>query len=62
MLRDNPIHSLFQVLTGQIHDQLALGGYDWLTVVMAWVLFLIVLVLTLIQLYFSKRWVHYDQT
>ncbi len=29
---------------------------------MAWVLFLIVLVLTLIQLYFSKRWVHYDQT
>ncbi len=29
---------------------------------MAWVLFLIVLVLTLIQLYFSKKWVHYDQT
>ncbi len=39
MLRDNPIHSLFQVLTGQIHDQLALGAYDGLTVVMAWVLF-----------------------
>jgi hypothetical protein len=39
MLRDNPIHSLYQVLTGQIHDQLALGGYDWLTVVLAWVLF-----------------------
>jgi len=38
-MRDNPIHSLFQVLTGQIHDQLALGGYDWLTVVLAWVLF-----------------------
>jgi multiple sugar transport system permease protein len=29
---------------------------------MAWVLFLIVLVLTLIQLYLSKKWVHYDQT
>jgi hypothetical protein len=38
-MRDNPIHSLFQVLTGQIHDQLALGSYDWLVVVMAWVLF-----------------------
>jgi hypothetical protein len=39
VMRDNPIHSLFQVLTGQIHDQLALGGYAWLTVVLAWVLF-----------------------
>jgi len=29
---------------------------------MAWNLFLIVLALTLIQLYFSKKWVHYDQT
>jgi multiple sugar transport system permease protein len=29
---------------------------------MAWILFLIVLCLTLVQLYFSKRWVHYDQT
>ena len=29
---------------------------------MAWILFLIVLVLTLIQLYFSKKWVHYDRT
>ncbi len=29
---------------------------------MAWILFIIVLVLTLIQLYFSKKWVHYDQT
>ena len=29
---------------------------------LAWVLFIIVLALTLIQLYFSKRWVHYDQT
>jgi len=38
-MRDNPIHSFFQVMTGQIHDQLALGGYDGLVVVMAWVLF-----------------------
>jgi ABC-type sugar transport system permease subunit/ABC-type glycerol-3-phosphate transport system substrate-binding protein len=29
---------------------------------MAWILFLIVLMLTLLQLYFSKKWVHYDQT
>jgi multiple sugar transport system permease protein len=29
---------------------------------MAWVLFIIVLMLTLIQLYMSKKWVHYDQT
>ena len=35
-MRDNPIHSLFQVATGQIHDQLALGSYDWLVVVLFW--------------------------
>ncbi len=29
---------------------------------LAWILFLVVLVLTLIQLWMSKRWVHYDQT
>jgi ABC-type sugar transport system permease subunit/ABC-type glycerol-3-phosphate transport system substrate-binding protein len=29
---------------------------------MAWVLFVIVLMLTLLQLYLSKKWVHYDQT
>jgi multiple sugar transport system permease protein len=29
---------------------------------LAWVLFVIVLLLTLIQLYLSKKWVHYDQT
>jgi ABC-type sugar transport system permease subunit/ABC-type glycerol-3-phosphate transport system substrate-binding protein len=29
---------------------------------MAWLLFIVVLVLTLIQLYLSKKWVHYDQT
>jgi hypothetical protein len=38
-MRDNPFHSLYQVMTGQIHDQLALGVYGWLTVVLAWVLF-----------------------
>jgi multiple sugar transport system permease protein len=29
---------------------------------LAWVLFVIVLALTLVQLYLSKKWVHYDQT
>ena len=29
---------------------------------LAWILFLIVLTLTLLQLWLSKRWVHYDQT
>jgi hypothetical protein len=38
-MRDNSIHSLYQVLTGQIHDQLALGSLRWFTVAMAWVLF-----------------------
>jgi hypothetical protein len=38
-MRDNPFHSLYQVMTGQIHDQLALGSYGWLTVVLAWALF-----------------------
>ncbi len=37
--RDNPIHSFFQVMTGQIHDQLALGASRWLVVVLAWALF-----------------------
>jgi hypothetical protein len=38
-MRDNPFHSLYQVMTGQIHDQLALGTHDWLVVILAWVLF-----------------------
>jgi hypothetical protein len=38
-MRDNPIHSFYQVMTGQIHDQLALGSYRWLTVILCWVLF-----------------------
>jgi uncharacterized membrane protein YphA (DoxX/SURF4 family) len=39
-MRDSPIHSFIQVMTGQIHDQLALGAYDPLVVIEAWVLFL----------------------
>ena len=39
-MRDNSLHSLYQVLTGQIHDQMALGGSLHLfVIVMAWVLF-----------------------
>jgi len=38
-MRDNPIHSWYQVMTGQIHDQLALGEFRWVMVVLAWVLF-----------------------
>jgi hypothetical protein len=38
-MRDNAIHSFFQVMTGQIHDQLALGSFRWFTVAMAWVMF-----------------------
>ncbi len=38
-MRDNPINSFFQVMTGQIHDQLALGDARWLTVILAWVMF-----------------------
>jgi hypothetical protein len=28
-MRDNPIHTFFQVLGGNIPDQLSLGGYRW---------------------------------
>ena len=28
-MRDNPIHTFFQVLGGSIPDQLNLGGYRW---------------------------------
>ena len=38
-MRDNPIHSFYQVMTGQIHDQLALGSFRWFTVAMAWAMF-----------------------
>lgn len=38
-MRDNSIHSFYQVMTGQIYDQLALGSFRWFTVAMAWVMF-----------------------
>jgi hypothetical protein len=39
-MRDTSIHNLFQVLTGQIHDQLALGAsLRAVMVLLAWVLF-----------------------
>ena len=38
-MRDNSIHSFYQVMTGQIHDQLALGSFRWFPVAMAWVMF-----------------------
>ena len=37
-MRDNPIHTFFQVLSGNIPDQLNLGGYRWFEVVFYWVL------------------------
>lgn len=38
-MRDNPIHSVYQVMIGQIHDHLALGSSRWFTVAMAWAMF-----------------------
>ena len=37
-MRDNRIHTFFQVLSGNIPDQLNLGGYRWFEVVFYWVL------------------------
>lgn len=37
-MRDNPLHTFFQVLSGNIPDQLALGGYRWFEVLFYWVL------------------------
>ena len=37
-MRDNPIHTFFQVLGGNIPDQLNLGGFRWFEVVLYWVL------------------------
>lgn len=37
-MRDNPFHTFFQFLTGQIPDQLALGELRWLTVAGYWLL------------------------
>ena len=39
-MRDNPIHTFFEVLGGNIPDQLALGGYRWFEVAVYWVLLL----------------------
>jgi len=37
-MRDNPIHTFFQVLGGNIPDQLSLGGFRWFEVMLYWVL------------------------
>jgi hypothetical protein len=37
-MRDNPIHTFFLVLGGNIPDQLALGGFRWFEVALYWVL------------------------
>jgi hypothetical protein len=39
-MRDNPIHSFIQIMTGQNHDQLAWGSYSWVAVAIAWILLL----------------------
>jgi hypothetical protein len=38
IMHDNPIHTFFQVLGGNIPDQLSLGGFRWFEVVLYWVL------------------------
>lgn len=37
-MRDNPIHSFFLFMTGQLGDQIAAGGMRWVTVVYFWLL------------------------
>jgi hypothetical protein len=37
-MHDNPIHTFFQILGGNLPDQLSLGGFRWLEVVLYWVL------------------------
>ncbi len=39
-MRDNPSHTFFQVLGGNIPDQLSLGGFRWLEVALFGVLLL----------------------
>ena len=39
-MRDNPVHTFLQFLTGQIPDQLALHGLQWPTVLGYWTLLL----------------------
>ena len=38
MTADNPLHTFFQFMTGNIPDQLSLGGGRWLTVIFYWLL------------------------
>jgi hypothetical protein len=38
IMHDNPIHTFFQVLGGNIPDQLSLGGFRWFEVAFYWVL------------------------
>ncbi len=37
-MHDNPIHTFFQILGGNIPDQLSLGGFRWIEVALYWVL------------------------
>ncbi|WP_428485127.1 hypothetical protein [Rhodopila sp.] len=37
-MHDNPVHSFFQFLTGQLGDQMSAGGMRWVTVVLYWLL------------------------
>ena len=39
-MRDNPVHTFFQFLSGQIPDQMALHGLRWATVAGYWLLLL----------------------
>ena len=38
-MRDNFVHTFLQFLTGQIPDQVTLGGLRWFTVLLYWLLF-----------------------
>lgn len=37
-MHDNPVHTFFQILVGNLPDQLNLGGYRWFEVTLYWVL------------------------
>ena len=39
-MRDNPIHTFLQFMTGQIPDQITLGDLRWFTVALYWLLFI----------------------
>ena len=38
-MRDDPIHTFFQFMAGQIPDQVSLGDLRWFTVVLYWLIF-----------------------